>query len=134
MNSVDEGNAATPAKPDDSVFLFRSGERHSVLRDGVELFLNPGRVECSDSRLGKGSDDAVRAAGKILHRQQIGSNGDESIGSELICNVAYPRRQSENLVHDQHYRGLATALRIDDPRANAVSVAGANHRPLSMTR
>jgi hypothetical protein len=41
MNSVGERDSATPAETDDAVLFLRGRQRHSVLRDGVELSLDP---------------------------------------------------------------------------------------------
>jgi hypothetical protein len=121
MGRVRKGDTTAPTETDDSVLLLGSGEGHSVLSNGIKLFLNPGRIEGSYRGGGQRCQDAVRAIGKVLHRQKVGRDGDEAIGGELVGNAADPGGKSEDLVNDDHHRSLRATLRIDNPDADAVS-------------
>jgi hypothetical protein len=48
MCRVRERNTAAPTETDDAVFFLGSRQRHSILTNGVQLFLNPGWIESSD--------------------------------------------------------------------------------------
>src|SRR6185436_5071833 len=114
--------------------FLRSGQRHSVLGYGIELFLNPVRAERSDRISSDARNETVRPAGKVLHRQQIGRDGDETVRGELISDAPNPRRKSEYLMDDYYHRCLGASLRINDPGVQAVSIASADHPPLAMAR
>src|SRR5882757_7404172 len=47
MSRVREGYTTAPTETDNSVLLLGSGEGHSVLANGIKLFLNPGGIEGS---------------------------------------------------------------------------------------
>jgi hypothetical protein len=134
MNRMCERNTASPAESNDSVLLLCSGERHPVFGHSVELFLNPGRVEGSDRGLGQRGKDTVRSLRKILHRQEIGRDSDESIRRQLVGNTTYPGGESEDLVHHYYDWCLGASLGINHEGAQAVAIACANDDPLPVSR
>jgi hypothetical protein len=123
MSRMREGDTAAPTETDDSVLLLGSRERHPVLANGIKLFLNPGGIEGSYRGGGKRCKDTVGAIGKILHRQKIRRDCNETIGGELICNAADPGGKSEDFVNDDHHGSLGASLGIDNPDADAISTA-----------
>src|SRR5205809_6080880 len=117
-----------------SVGFLSCGQSHSISGDRIELLLNPLRLECSDRIGGHSRHKSVGATGKVLHCQQIRRDGDESIGSELICYCAHPVGQPEDLVDDDHHWRFRTPLGIHHPCVKAVSIASLKHYPFGVSR
>jgi len=134
MDGVGERHTATPAESDDSVFLLRCRESHTVLSDRVELFLDPCGIERPYGVRRHPRDHTIGPARQILHGQQIGSERDESIRRQLVRDASHPGRKTKNFVDDDHNRRFGAPLRVDDPGANAVPSAGFDHSPLTMAR
>jgi hypothetical protein len=80
MNRVGERDSSAPAESDDAVLLLRGGQGHSVLCDGVELSLNPYRIERSNGRNRERGENTVWHVRKILHGEQIWRDRDKTIG------------------------------------------------------
>jgi hypothetical protein len=80
MNRVGERDSSTPAESDDAVLFLRGGQRHSVLRDGIELSLNPYGIERSNGRDRERGENTVRHVRKVLHGEQIRRDRDKAIG------------------------------------------------------
>jgi hypothetical protein len=134
MSRVRKGDTTAPAETNDPVFLLRCWQRHSIPANGVQLPLNPRRVERSNRGGGQGRNNTIRTVGKILHREKIRRYCDEAISRKLVSNAADPRRQTENLVNDYYDRGLGAPLWIHDPRAEAISIARPDRDPLAVPR
>jgi hypothetical protein len=132
MGRVREGYTTAPTETDNSVLFLRGWQRHSVLTNGVKLFLNPGRIERSDGSRSQWCDNTVRTFGKVFHRQKVWRDGNETISSELVSNAADPGRKSEDLVNDDHHRSLGTTLGIDNPDADAISATCVHDGILTM--
>jgi hypothetical protein len=91
MSRVRKGDTTAPAETNDPVFLLRRWQRHSIPADGVQLLLNPDRVERSNRGGGQGRKNAIWTVRKILHRQKIRRYCDEAISRKLVCDAADPR-------------------------------------------
>jgi hypothetical protein len=100
MNRVLERDTAAPAESHDAVLRLGRGQRHSVTSNGIQLSLDPRWIEGSDCRDSQWRNDAIGAVRKIFHRQKIWRNRNETVGSELVCNAADPRRQPKDLMND----------------------------------
>jgi hypothetical protein len=134
MSRVREGYTTAPTETDNSVLLLGSGEGHSVLTNGIKLFLNPGGIEGPYRGGGYRRQDAVGAIGKVLHRQKVGRDGNETIGGELVSNATNPGRKSEDFVNDHYHRSLGATLGIDNPHADAISTTCVHDGILTVSR
>jgi hypothetical protein len=121
MSRMGEGDTTAPTETDNSILLLGCWERHPVLANSIKLFLNPCGIEGSYCRGGQRGQNAVGAIGKILHRQKIRRDGNETIGRELVRNAADPGGKSEDLENDDHHRSLGATFGIDNPDADTIS-------------
>jgi hypothetical protein len=87
------------------------------VRCSVDLALHLGGIQGpygSDSILYR---NAVWCTGQLLHCQEVRSNRNKSIGSELVGDGADPGGKPENLVYYDYHRRLGLTLRVDNPGA-----------------
>ena len=135
FDRVHERRAATPAESDDAVLLRCRGQLHAPVGDGTQLPVHVGARQ-RPHRGGRGL--ALGLSGRVLRhvrvREQVGGDRDEAGRGELVRDRADPVGDAVDLVHHEDDRGGRRALGIDDPRPDAVGLAGPDHRPFAVAR
>jgi len=91
MSRMRKGDTSAPAETDDPVFLLGRRQRHSIPTNGVQLLLNPDRIERSNRGGGQRRKNAIGTVRKILHRQEIRRYCDKAISRKLVRDAANPR-------------------------------------------
>ena len=95
------------------------------------------RSDCERADGGRGRRCARpyrRRGGRDLAGEQVGRDGDEAVGGELVGHPAHPGGEAEDLVHDDDDGRLGRALRIDHPGAHAVRRPRPDHGVLAVAR
>ena len=112
---------STPAVSDDGVPRRGGRQRHGVVRHGGDAAVAFCHADAGNELPRGVTREFHRARSATYARQQVGRHRDESVRRHLVCHAAYPRLQSEDLVHHHHHRCVCVARGgIDDPRHERV--------------
>ena len=127
MGGVGEAGAAAPAEADRGVLAGGGGEGRGVVADGVEPAGLVGGSQLADGGADVVAERFGAAAVGAEAAEKVGGDGDEALGGQLVGDATDPVGHAEDLVDDDHDRGLVGPLGVDDPGVQLDVGTGERH-------
>ena len=115
-DGVVEGHAAAPAETDGDGFAVGGGLLEGVVAGGVEIGDDDVGFHAADGAgdIGAGGEGFGAAAVGAFAGEEVGCDGDEAVGGELVGDGAGPVGEAEDFVDDEDDGGLVFSFGVDD--------------------